>query len=188
MQTLSRYSNKQIHSLYGGYKCTPQHRGLACAMGRILIYRHPQHLPPKGWEGLLSIMYDLECQGYTNRYQFCGLFDITYNEYLRTEIWSAIRWAVLVRDNRGCRGCPALATQVHHQSYDVGTLCGVSLNRLFSLCDNCHETIEFNGTVKRPFDEMMAITEEVCGTNGPSKAKPPSNRQPRYRKQGNSCY
>lgn len=55
-----------------------------------------------------------------------------------------IRNIALYRDGYQCRICTAKATSVHHISYDVDVMYGSNLSPLVSLCDPCHEKIEFD--------------------------------------------
>lgn len=71
------------------------------------------------------------------------LFGITYEQYLKGALWAEIREKVLSRDSRKCLICTGDATQVHHVSYDQGTLKGKKINGLISICRTCHRRIEF---------------------------------------------
>jgi 5-methylcytosine-specific restriction endonuclease McrA len=67
----------------------------------------------------------------------------SYAEYLESDLWKEIRNRVLIRDGLRCRVCASEATQVHHKSYDRCVLAGESIDQLISICETCHEAIEF---------------------------------------------
>lgn len=71
----------------------------------------------------------------------CGF--ATYDDYLRSELWATIRKRVLERDAGECKGCGKPASQVHHLSYGDVTLRGDRLDKLVSLCGDCHRFVEF---------------------------------------------
>lgn len=68
----------------------------------------------------------------------------SYDAYLRSSIWAAIRQRVLDRDNSTCSVCNRDAECVHHTKYDDATMDGRSITALVSLCEACHRAIEFN--------------------------------------------
>lgn len=67
----------------------------------------------------------------------------SYQEYLLSPEWKEIRRRVLARDNFECVACGAAADCVHHNGYHTAALTGRSLDALFSLCNDCHEYVEF---------------------------------------------
>ena len=72
-----------------------------------------------------------------------GIAD-SYQEYLKSDLWAAIRARALELDGHKCRCCGSRATQVHHTNYTKATLEGTSLKALISLCRPCHKFIEFD--------------------------------------------
>jgi 5-methylcytosine-specific restriction endonuclease McrA len=68
----------------------------------------------------------------------------TYTAYLASDLWKRIRMMALKRDRFTCRCCGGRATQVHHRKYEYRVMIGERLGDLISLCDPCHEHIEFD--------------------------------------------
>lgn len=138
----------------------------AIALGRMLIFRGKDPNTLKGWWYLLKHAKSYEDKDYKARSSFLKNFKFEdYDHYLESELWAAIRHEVLKRDRYKCRKCYDAATQVHHRSYDVATLCGANFDKLFSLCRKCHHEIEFKDGKKRGFDEVCDITNETCFNN-----------------------
>lgn len=82
----------------------------------------------------------------------------SYDAYLRSDLWYSIRRKVLCRDSYGCVLCDEAATQVHHQDYSMDVLKGKDLAPLHSLCNECHDRIEFFvDRTKRPHPEVRAV-------------------------------
>ncbi len=69
---------------------------------------------------------------------------VDYAAYLDSKLWAGIRKAVFRRDRGLCRGCRSRADGCHHDAYDVATLQGASIERIYLLCNNCHYHIEFD--------------------------------------------
>jgi hypothetical protein len=92
-----------------------------------------------------------------------NLEQIDYNDYLNSPFWYVIRYTVLYRDSHTCRLCGENAEVVHHHDYSRGTLYGMNLDALVSLCHSCHEQIEFDNGDKiisqsrkrEKFDELL---------------------------------
>ena len=63
----------------------------------------------------------------------------SYQEYLDSDFWKAIRKSVLKRDDYKCRICGCAATEVHHRNYKPATMNGRSLKGLWSICRGCHQ-------------------------------------------------
>jgi hypothetical protein len=74
---------------------------------------------------------------------------LDYKDYLQSPFWFLIRNIVLYRDNFQCRVCKDKATSVHHISYDADVLYGQNLDPLVSICNSCHENIEFDDNGKK---------------------------------------
>lgn len=73
---------------------------------------------------------------------------LSYEEYLKTPLWKAIRNLVLVRSNFECCCCSRKATQVHHQDYSEPTKSGFKVDTLHAICGEHHIEIEFENGVK----------------------------------------
>lgn len=71
-----------------------------------------------------------------------------YEDYLKGEEWRAIRGRKLKKRPQ-CLLCGRAATQVHHLDYSEPTLLGMHMDLLVSLCDGCHEDLEYDGKQKR---------------------------------------
>ncbi len=81
--------------------------------------------------------FELKALGYTS-----------YPEYLKSSDWAKIRGEILENSPK-CFLCDRDATQVHHLDYSPRTLLGLCRQLLVSLCNACHERIEFDGKEKR---------------------------------------
>lgn len=81
----------------------------------------------------------------------------SYREYLASPDWRAIRDSRL-RDFPRCLLCEKPACQVHHMDYGYPTLLGLIPALLVSLCDSCHECIEFADGHKR---DLAAANSEL---------------------------
>lgn len=70
----------------------------------------------------------------------------SYSEYLKSPKWAGIRARIWKRDSYKCQCCFAKADCVHHRKYSKQTLAGQAscLHFLISLCNSCHQHIEFN--------------------------------------------
>mgnify|MGYP003501950963 CR=1 FL=1 len=84
-----------------------------------------------------------------------------YAAYLASDDWKAIR-AKKLDKHPHCRLCATHATQVHHTDYSHEVLLGLENGLLVSLCERCHEAIEFfPGKVKRTLpqanDELIRL-------------------------------
>lgn len=66
-----------------------------------------------------------------------------YTEYLASPEWKKIRKRFLERAEYCCEVCGKRATQVHHRSYDRGSLMGRTAS-LAALCGPCHKYAEFD--------------------------------------------
>lgn len=91
-----------------------------------------------------------------------------YQEYLNSILWKIIRKHVLYRDVRFCRSrrCNNKSNIVHHLNYNVPTLIGQSPQTLITVCSECHQEIEFDGTKKRSLKDTQRRTLElVTGSN-----------------------
>ena len=65
-----------------------------------------------------------------------------YRRYLNSDAWKAKRAAVLKAAGGKCRRCGALATEVHHETYD--RVFNERLSDLTALCRECHEKEHLN--------------------------------------------
>lgn len=67
----------------------------------------------------------------------------TYQDYLKSNLWVAIRRKVLELHKGLCVACGRKAEQVHHIRYDMATLSGQDLSGLCPLCEADHMFIEW---------------------------------------------
>lgn len=86
-----------------------------------------------------------------------------YRDYLASMSWHDIRAKVLSRDSYRCTAningerCSNHADRVHHFFYDLKTLIGEKLESMVSVCEECHERMEFDGKRKRTIQEANEI-------------------------------
>ena len=77
----------------------------------------------------------------------------SYAEYLKSDDWARVR-AEKLRRFRDCLLCGKPANQVHHMDYSHEVLLGLRPQLLVTLCEGCHERIEFaEGRVKRSLSD-----------------------------------
>ena len=81
----------------------------------------------------------------------------TYEAYLDSTLWKAIRQSVLRRDRGKCVLCKDPAEQVHHLDYRLSVLKGGNNRRLVSLCGRCHIEVEFDLGRKRTFRQSREV-------------------------------
>jgi len=96
--------------------------------------------------------------------------DITYLEYLSSNIWRNARDRVLKRDKNTCRAykCTNKATEVHHMSYEDDVMSGKNDKKLISLCEDCHTRGHLNGRGNLSLANRWILTGI---TKKPSKIK-----------------
>lgn len=70
-----------------------------------------------------------------------------YSGYLKSPEWRLIRKAVL-SERPNCEVCGKPAEQVHHHSYHTLVMAGALNQSLVSVCELCHQTIEFEKGIK----------------------------------------
>ena len=98
-----------------------------------------------------------------------------YSKYLKSRRWQKIRRRVLGRDGGKCRSCGGRATEVHHGNYDPATMQGDRIDRLYSLCRDCHEAVSLDiFGLKRPFKEVRQTT---LALDAPAAPKPKRHKQ-----------
>lgn len=86
---------------------------------------------------------------YTDRRVLLRLLGFaTYQDYLNSDLWKEIRERVFALKGRECFLCSKLATQAHHNRYNLNTLRGKRLKHIFPVCGQCHHSIEFKGGEK----------------------------------------
>lgn len=68
----------------------------------------------------------------------------TYQHYLRSPLWKAVKAHVLRSKGDTCFLCPQKASTVHHRRYTGLTLIGEHLQYLDPICNGCHQMIEFD--------------------------------------------
>lgn len=76
----------------------------------------------------------------------------SYNEYLESGRWRAIRAVVLLAAGNKCCRCGRTAVRVHHSAYDRDTLMGVT-DQLHAVCEACHDHAEFRNGEKTSLTE-----------------------------------
>jgi hypothetical protein len=97
-----------------------------------------------------------------------SVFDIPYENYLRTVLWTAIRDWVVESQSGKCAICDHKATEVHHHDYDEATLLGQRSSGLVGLCARCHELIEFDEsrTKRESLQDKRAVFEKLASEFG----------------------
>ena len=80
----------------------------------------------------------------------------SYQDYLRSDLWQAIRLRILGGWQRECR-CGKTAFEVHHTSYSRAVLLGEDQSGLLPVCRECHQRAEYSGCRKRPLAKVNAI-------------------------------
>jgi hypothetical protein len=89
---------------------------------------------------------------------------MAHADYLKTPLWKRIRKRILKRDNNICQLCGNRASVVHHRSYDNDVLLGTNDNHLISLCNECHEKIEFtNEGTHRTVEQKESLLQSLLG-------------------------
>ena len=78
-----------------------------------------------------------------------SVFDLPYENYLRTALWLAIRDWVVESQSGKCAVCNHKAAEVHHHDYDESTMLGVRSDGLVGLCARCHGLVEFDEDRKK---------------------------------------
>lgn len=93
-----------------------------------------------------------------------SVFDIPYENYLRTVLWTAIRDLVVESQSGKCAICGRNAEEVHHHDYDEATLLGQRSSGLVGLCARCHELIEFDEarTKRVSLGDKRAVFEKLA--------------------------
>jgi len=69
--------------------------------------------------------------------------ELPYSVYIKSAFWQVVRRRILHRDCNQCVICNEDADQVHHRSYDSDVLDGRCDKMLVSLCEQCHDFIEY---------------------------------------------
>lgn len=69
---------------------------------------------------------------------FARLGFASYDEYLESDFWKAIRERVFAEKGKKCVKCGKPANTVHHSRYDRATLMGETIESLFPVCRKCH--------------------------------------------------
>ncbi len=89
-----------------------------------------------------------------------------YRDYLRSSDWKIIRKAKL-ESTPMCECCGVPAKYVHHYCYDSSVLLGLYPQMLFSICNKCHEDVEFSGKdEKRPVAAAQFRLREILASKG----------------------
>jgi hypothetical protein len=93
-----------------------------------------------------------------------SVFDVPYENYLRTVLWKEIRDWVVESQSGKCAICDGRAAEVHHHDYDEATLLGLRSSGLVGLCARCHELIEFDEarTKRVSLDDKRAVFKKLA--------------------------
>lgn len=155
---MNRLTDKQLLGHYGAFNSRPGLFYEAIAVARMIQFRGLKL--PRGFDKLLLRVKESPDLGYAHRRKFLGYFGIaTYQKYLKSELWAAVRKLALEAHDGRCNFCGVEARQVNHRSYDLATLSGATVERLYPTCGDCHRLIEFDELDrKRTFDEVVAET------------------------------
>lgn len=68
----------------------------------------------------------------------------SYADYRASNLWRAIRKRAISKHRGRCYLCGRDATDVHHARYARVDLDGSSIRKLYALCRDCHEAVEFD--------------------------------------------
>lgn len=79
-----------------------------------------------------SRMHALFIMGYKN----------SYNKYLASDLYRAIRTVVFEEKGSHCIACLEKATQLHHRRYTLIELLGLDTSNLDPVCHQCHSSSE----------------------------------------------
>jgi len=80
----------------------------------------------------------------------------SYSDYIKSDLWQAIRARVLAQMGWKCYGCGKDASQVHHRKYGPEQLRGTDIRDMVPICSSCHQEIEFDGKTKRTLEQANA--------------------------------
>lgn len=102
----------------------------------------------------------------------------SYPEYLRSDLWAAIRRRVFKEISDKCNACNAPATEVHHRDYKTHMLLGHYIGDLVPLCRTCHNHIEFNsdGTKVVTLEEVNRRLKKLLKSAFDSQERPAESR------------
>lgn len=109
---------------------------------------------------------------YTNNYKMRDWFISrlgfsTYQEYLSSDRWKAIRAKVFEIKGRNCSICRCPATAIHHQDYSMDVLRGTDkgLEHLHPICYTCHTKVELDSDGnKRKMKDAIATFNKLLKT------------------------
>lgn len=66
----------------------------------------------------------------------------SYNDYLKSDLWKDIKKKVYADRGRSCEACASTKRlEVHHSNYSNTVMRGDELDKLFIVCDKCHDHI-----------------------------------------------
>jgi hypothetical protein len=82
-----------------------------------------------------------------------------YSQYRNGPLWKELRNKQLAR-TPDCELCDIPAVCIHHMNYSHHVLTGEHWWKLVSLCEACHEDLEFDGKKKRTLKDVIHYTEE----------------------------
>jgi hypothetical protein len=66
-----------------------------------------------------------------------------YNDYLKSDLWKAIRQRCFDTFGKLCHFCGNTAMQIHHDRYDERVIMGEDLSALYPVCGSCHTAGEY---------------------------------------------
>ena len=157
-----KITNRKLQGFYGYYKSVPRFIYQAIAIGRMIEFRGLR--TPNGLGDLLDKVREWPVGDYKRRQELLVYFGIrSYQQYLDCELWKAVRALAMTMHGGGCRFCGHPASQVHHGSYDIATLSGAVVDKLYPTCSSCHRLIEFDeNDRKRTFGEVVSKTSELA--------------------------
>jgi hypothetical protein len=72
------------------------------------------------------------------------LFCDSYDVYLASKFWKAIKKRVMTRDKGLCQCCGGKGKTVHHRSYEAEVMRGEADEFLGTICDGCHDIVHFD--------------------------------------------
>ncbi len=90
-----------------------------------------------------------------------SLSDWYRQDYLKSVLWKELRSIVLGIDDNECQLCQKRAHCVHHVGYDDFIMRGLDLRYLWSLCNKCHEDVEFDGGRKMSIFQSSSRLESM---------------------------
>lgn len=100
-----------------------------------------------------------------------GLGFSSYQQYLESPLWQAIRKEVLIRDGCQCRAkrCSQKgAKHAHHVSYSKIVLLGLGCGRIITFCEKHHKIVEYDSINGKKLTLREAAWKTILLTAGVS--------------------